>query len=323
VTALSPPATLSARVGVLLGRNIVYLAFLIILVVFAIILSDRGFLTVGNLTTIVRQTAPITVMAVGLTFTLSAGEIDLSIGSTVALSATIGAIALRDYGLAAGIVGGLAVGLVTGVVNGLVTVRLRVPSFLVTLGTLGIGQGLARKITDLQAVPVQDTTFTSWFGSGSVGPISSLLIWSAAAVVVGHVFLKHTRFGRHTLATGGAPRAAAYVGIRTGRIRVAVLVISAMTAAVAGLLYAGRLHGARYTLGEADLLTVIAAVVVGGTHLFGGRGTVIGALFGSLILGMLNNGLILMGLDVSDQMIARGAIIVLAVALSLREPKRL
>lgn len=310
------------RVRALLGRDVVYLAFVAILVFFAIILRDTGFLTFDNFSNIVRQTTPITVMAVGLTFTLSAGEIDLSIGSVVAVSALTGAIFIRDVNLATGIAMGLAVGLGVGLVNGLLTVLLRLPSFLVTLGTLGLVAGIARTVTDLQAVPVQNSTFNAWFGSGSVGPVSSLLIWTVAAVTVGHLALRNTRFGRHVLATGGDRTAAAYVGIRTTRVRLAVLIISAVSASLAGLLYAGRLHGARYTLGEADLLTVIAAVVIGGTRLFGGRGSVIGALFGSLIMGMLNNGLILMGLDVSDQMIARGAIIILAVALSLREPRQ-
>lgn len=310
---------LSTRLRTLVRANIVYLGFFAILIFFAIVLRDRGFFTFANFASIFRQTAPITVMAVGLTFTLSAGEIDLSVGATVAVSATVGAIFLRDYGLVAGIGAGLVVGVVIGLINGMFTVGLRIPSFLVTLGMMGIGQGLARNVTDLQAIPVTNPTFTEWFGSGSLGPIPSLVVWTVAAVVLGHLYLKHTRFGRHVLATGGDRQAADYVGIRTGRIRVAALVLSASTAAIAGLLYAGRLHGARYTLGEADMLTAIAAVVVGGTNLFGGRGSVIGALFGSLILGMLNNGLILMGLDVSDQMIARGAIIILAVALSLRE----
>jgi len=111
------------------------------------------------------------------------------------------------------------------------------------------------------------------------------------------------------------------VGINVRRMKIAVLVITAMTAAVAGMIYAGRLHGARYTLGEADLLTVIAATVVGGTSLFGGKGTVVGAMVGSIILGMLNNGLILMGLEVAEQMMARGMIIIVAVTLSLREAR--
>ncbi|HZD09819.1 MAG TPA: ABC transporter permease [Candidatus Binatia bacterium] len=304
-----------------LRNAIVYLAFIAILLFFSVVLRDRGFLTTANLLNIIRQTAPVTIMAVGMTFTLSAGEIDLSIGSTVALSALVAAVLLRDQGFVAGVVGALVVGLVVGLFNGLLTVKVRIPSFLVTLGSLGIVSGLARTLTDLQSVPVRHEAFIAIFGGGNVGPVSTLVIWTVVAMIVGHAVLHNLRFGRHVLATGGQRKTARYVGINTDRIRIAVLVISAMTASLAGLLYTGRLAGARYTLGEADLLTVIAAVIIGGTSLFGGRGSVVGAVVGSIIMGMLNNGLILMGLEVAEQMIARGIIIILAVALSLREPQ--
>jgi ribose transport system permease protein len=302
-------------------RYIVYLAFLAILVFFSFMLRDKGFLTASNLINIIRQSAPIIVMAVGMTFTLAAGEIDLSIGSVVALSALVAAVLLRDYGFVAGVTSGLLVGIIIGLVNGLLTVRVRIPSFLVTLGMLGIVAGLARSFTDLQSVPVRNDAFIAIFGGGSLGPISTLVIWAVVVTVIGHLVLQNLRFGRHVLATGGDRRAAIFVGINTDRIRIAVLLISAFSASLAGLLYTGRLAGARYTLGEADLLTVIAAVIIGGTSLFGGRATVIGSAVGALIMGMLNNGLILMGLEVAEQMIARGVIIILAVALSLREPE--
>jgi ribose transport system permease protein len=138
-------------------------------------------------------------------------------------------------------------------------------------------------------------------------------------LLVSHVVYRKTTFGRELLATGGNRTAARYSGIDTARIRVASLVICSTAAALAGMLYIGRLHGARYTLGDADLLTVIAAAVIGGTSMAGGRGSMIGALVGSLVMGILNNGLILMGLAVTEQMIARGVIIIVAVALSLRE----
>ena len=138
-------------------------------------------------------------------------------------------------------------------------------------------------------------------------------------VFLGQILLTKTPFGRAVLATGGNRSAARFSGVRTDNIRIAVLVLCGLTAALAGMLYAGRLHGARYTLGQADLLTVIAAVIIGGTAFTGGKGTVIGAFIGSIIMGMLNNGLLLMGLSVSEQMIARGIIIVVAVSLSLRE----
>jgi ribose transport system permease protein len=320
------PASLSERArrwfaAVRPDNLIVYLGFLAVVVFFAVVLQDRGFLTADNFANIARQTAMVSIMAFGMTFVLSAGEIDLSIGSIVALSAMVVAILLRETNLVIAVLGALAVGLVIGLVNGLLTTRLRIPSFLVTLGMLSIVVGLARITTDLEPVPVVDETFAFLFGSGSIGPVPILLVWTAAFLVGFHILLRRTPFGRQVLATGGNKIAAGYSGINTDRIKIAVLMMSAGTAAVAGMLYAGRLQGARYTLGEADLLTVIAATVIGGTSMFGGKGSIVGALFGSLLMGVLNNGLLLMGLTVSEQLVARGVIIIAAVALSLREAR--
>ncbi|EIM73844.1 inner-membrane translocator [Nitratireductor aquibiodomus RA22] len=199
---------------------------------------------------------------------------------------------------------------------------LRLPSFLVTLATMGLFAGVARSMTDLRSIPVLSDTFTGFFGSGSFFGIPSLVLWTLAAVIVGHLVYRESRFGAHVIATGDNARAAQVSGIKVPRLRLAVLMISGGCAGLAGLLYAGRLQAAKYTLGESDLMTVIAAVIVGGTALNGGKGSVIGALVGSLLMGMLNNGLILMGLSVSDQMIVRGLIILLAVAISLRDTTR-
>ncbi len=301
---------------------VVYVAFLLILAFFAVTLGDDGFLTQTNLLNIVRQTTPITVMAVGLVFVLSAGEIDLSLGSVVALSSLCSALAIRDYGLVAGIAAGLGVGFGAGLVNGLFTTLLRLPSFLVTLATMGLAAGIARWTTDLASVAVIDETFTHWFGSGDLGPAPSLAIWAIVVVGVGHFVYRHQRFGAHVVATGDNASAARFTGIHVARVKLAVLILSGTLAGLAGLLYAGRIQSATYTLGENDLLTVIAAVVIGGTRLFGGGGSVIGALIGSLLLGMLNNGLILWGLSASGQMIAQGFLLLFAISLTLREPKR-
>jgi ribose transport system permease protein len=300
---------------------VVYVAFLLILAFFAVTLSDDGFLSSDNLLNIVKQTAPISVMAVATVFVLSAGEIDLSIGSVVACSALVAAVVLRDVGLVAGIAAGLGTGVAVGLVNGVFVTVLRLPSFLVTLATMGLVSGLARAITDLESVAVTDETFANVFGTGDVGPISSLILWTVGAVVVGHFVYRHRRFGAHVLATGDNAAAARVTGIRVDRVKLAVLVLSATAAALAGLLYAGRLQGANYNLGSSDLLLVIAAVVIGGTRLFGGSGSVVGALVGSLIMGMLNNGLILAGLTASEQLIAQGVLLLLAISLTLREPK--
>lgn len=305
-----------------LQRYVVYVGFLLIFLFFAVVLRDGGFLTPRNLTNIVLQTAPVTVMAIGLVFVLSAGEIDLSIGSIVAVSALAAAVTMSVYPAPIGIAAGLGAGLAIGFVNGLLVAYLRLPSFLVTLATMGLFAGVARSMTDLRSIPVTDPFFVGFFGSGSLLGVPSLIWWTGFAVLAGHFVYRETRFGAHVLATGDNPRAALVSGIDVPRIRLMVLTLSGGLAGLAGLLYAGRIQAARYTLGETDLMTVIAAVIVGGTLLYGGKGSVVGALVGSLMMGMLANGLILMGLSVSDQMIVKGLIIVLAVAVSLREKNR-
>ena len=302
-----------------LRQYVVYLAFGLILATFSVILHDDGFLSSSNLLNIGRQAAPIAVMAVGMTFALAAGEIDLSVGSVVALSSLVAAEIVGDYGFLAGTIAALAASALVGFVNGLIAVKVRIPSFLVTLGMLGIISGIARNWNDLQSLPIRNDRFSALFGAGGIGPVSSLLIWIIVVGGLGHVALHHLRWGRHVLATGADRDAANAVGINTARVRISALVASATAAGFAGVLISGRLSIGRHDLGEDDLLTVIAAVVIGGTSLFGGRGSVVGAVTGALIMAMLNNGLILMGLEVADQIIARGVIIILAVALSMRE----
>jgi ribose transport system permease protein len=305
-----------------LQQFVVYFGFLAIFLFFAIALRDSGFLTVRNLTNIALQTAPGTIMAIGLVFVLSSGEIDLSFGSTVAVAALSAAVVVNDYGMVAGIAAGLGCGLAIGFINGVLVAYIRLPSFLVTLATMGLFAGVARSLTNLRSIPVTDSAFVGFFGSGSFIGIPSLVWWTIGAIAIGHVVYRETRFGAHVLATGDNAGAASVSGISVPKIRMTVLMISGSLAALAGLLYAGRLQAAKYTLGESDLMTVIAAVIVGGTLLNGGKGSIVGALIGSLMMGMLNNGLILMGLSVSDQMIVRGFIILAAVAVSLREKAR-
>ncbi|HMK39471.1 MAG TPA: ABC transporter permease [Bacteroidota bacterium] len=305
-----------------LNEYIVYLGFLLIFVFFSATLFNRGFLTGTNLLNITQQTTMISVMAIGMTFVLSAGEIDLSIGSVVALSAMITALLLRYTNIFFAVAGGMAVGAFVGFINGIFVTRVRIPSFIVTLGMSAIASGFARLITNLESVPVNNDAFNGIFGSGSLGPIPVLFLWTIALAAIGQTALRKTAFGRYALATGSNKVSSIYSGINTNRIKMAVLVLNGILASLAGILYTGRLHGARYSLGDSDLLFVIAAVIIGGTSLFGGKGTVIGAIIGSLLMGMINNGLVLMGLNVSLQMIFRGVIIIASVSLSLREAKQ-
>lgn len=304
-----------------LQRNVVYLGFFLVFIFFAVS-QGEFFLQPSNLLNIVVQSAPIAIMAVAFTYVLSSGQIDLSFGSVVALSALIGAVVLQMTGIWwLGALAGLSSGALVGIVNGLFTVALRLPSFLVTLATMGIVAGVARVLTDLQSVPVAEPIFVSVFGGGRIGPFSSILIWLLGATLFGWHVLRQRRYGAHVLAVGNNPVAAGASGVNVFGTRVSVFVVMSSTAALVGLLYAGRLEGARYTLGETDLLTVIAAVIVGGTSLFGGKGSVFGSVVGAILLSIINNGLIIAGLNVSQQMIVKGVIILLAVALSLREGK--
>ena len=304
------------------SQYVIYIGFLAIFGVFAVVLRGDGFATPANLLNIAQETAPVTVMAVGMVFVLTAGEIDLSIGSIVAVSALLAAVVLRNWPWPVGVAAGLGAGAVVGALNGALVAYGRLPSFLVTLATMGVFAGVGRRMTALKSVPIEQDAYNALFGSGSLFGIPSLVIWTAAAVGIGYFVFRETRYGAHIHAMGDSARAARATGIKVLRLRFSVLVLSGMLAALAGLLYAGRLNGASYTLGEADLLTVIAAVIIGGTRLNGGAGSIVGALIGSLLMGMLNNGLILMGFQPSDQLIARGLIILIAVALTLREPNR-
>jgi ribose transport system permease protein len=299
-------------------QYVLYIGFVVIFVAFAIVLHDEGFTSQNNLLNIVRQTATISVMAVAVTFVIGAAEIDLSVGAVAGLASVITAMALDAYGLVLGIGAGLATGFVVGCLNGFLVTRVGIPSFLVTLGMLGIAAGTAMWITDSAPQPILDDTYNNVFGTGDVGPIPSLVIWTILAVIVGHLVLRRTPYGRGVLATGGNEQAARFSGVDTKRIKFMVLVVSAMAAALAGMLYAGRLQSGRFQWGQGDELSVIAAVILGGTSLFGGKASVIGALVGSLLIGLINNGLILLGLEFSQQQIVRGVIIILAVALVSR-----
>ncbi len=322
MSSLSPLSTTTPIGGASMSilknwrQNIIYLGFVVIFVFFAITLGHKGFLESTNLLNIVRQTAMISVMAVAMTYVLSAGEIDLSIGAVAGLSSVATAMGMDFGGVLFGIACGLATGALVGAINGALTTRIGIPSFLTTLAMMGIAKGTSMWISSTKAVPILSDGYIWLFGGGNIGPIPVLLFWTLVATAIGHVVLRKTTFGRWVLATGGSETAARYSGINTASIKFRVLIISSMAAAIAGMLYAGRFQTGRFQLGEGDELSVIAAAVLGGTSLFGGKGSVVGSIIGALMIGLINNGLILAGLEFSQQLIARGAIIILAVAIS-------
>jgi ribose transport system permease protein len=253
-----------------------------------------------------------------MTFVIGSGNIDLSVGAVAGLSSVTTALSLGSWGLPlpVAVAVGLLTGLVAGIANGFLVAYVAIPSFLVTLGMLSVANGSAQWLSDTAPIPIQNDTFTFIFGSGDIGPIPSLLIWTAVLYVIGHVVLRKTSYGRRVLATGGNAVAARFSGVDTRRITFLVMTVMGIAAGLAGLLFAGRLHSGRFEFGAGAELSVIAAVILGGTSLFGGRATVIGTLLGSLLIGLINNGLTLAGLATSQQFIIRGLIIILAVALA-------
>jgi ribose transport system permease protein len=324
VAASPAPGQLASVSSRLLSRfdwrqYVIYIVFGVLFVAFAVMFHKDGFLNGNNLLNIIRQTATISVMATAMTFVIAAAEIDLSVGALAGLSSCVTAMSIEHYGMAAGILSGLGVGVLVGTLNGSLVTLLRIPSFLVTLGMLGITQGVAMWITAESAQPILDNTFINIFGGGDWGPVPSLAFWTAVFVIVGAFILGKTTLGRQTLATGGNRIAADYSGINTARVKFLVLFASSVVAAFAGMLYAGWLSSGRFDWGTGDELSVIAAVILGGTSLFGGNGSVIGAFFGSIMIGMINNALLLGGLGAEQQEVVRGVVIVFAVALGRRK----
>ena len=304
------------------SNYLVYIMFVIVIVVFVSWLGGPFFSTT-NILNIVRQTAMISVMAIAMTFVISSGQIDLSVGSTAGLVGLVAALILQSTdSILLAFISGIALGAFIGLVNGLLITKVGIPAFLVTLGMMGIIRGFAMWVTNTAAVPIHNSTFNFIFGLGNIGIVPVLLLWTLLFLGLGIVGLYYLPFGKQALAIGGNPVAAKYTGVKVDKITIIAFILSGKAAAFAGILYAGRLQTARWSFGEGDELSVIAAVILGGTALAGGTGNVIGSVVGALLLGMINNGLIIGGLSVSQQMIVRGVIIILVVALGAIGRKR-
>ncbi len=296
---------------------------LVVIAFFAVDLRDSGFMTLSNTQNVVAQATVISILAVGNVFVLTAGEIDLSFANIVPLSGVVLAMSEPHIGIVPAVGAAILSGVVAGFVNGFITVRVGVPSFIVTLGMMEVLDGVTQWVSSQQSLPVANSVFDNLFGSAQVGPISVLVFWTVLIGLVGAWLLQRTSYGRMTAATGGNETAARYSGIRTDRVRMSVFVLNGGLAAVGGLLYVGQLHGASYQYGgSSDLILTLAAVIIGGTAMSGGRGRILGAIVGSLLLGFIANGLVMMGLSIQAQLALKGLIIVAAVTVSGRTKNR-
>lgn len=299
-----------------ISKYIVYIIFVLCLIIFGIWLKG-SFFSLSNLLNITRQAGAVSVMAIGMVFVIGLGHIDLSIGSVVALSSLITAYILRDTGNPVlAVIVAIGFGAIVGLFNGLCVTTIGMPAFLTTLGSQAILTGIAMWISATKAVPITHKGFLFWFGSGTIGQVPILLLWAVGATVIGYIVLNNTSYGRKILATGGNATSAKYSGVRVNKITVLAFIYNGCLAAIAGTLYAGRAHSARWDFGSGVEMNVIAAVVLGGTAMSGGTGSAIGALIGSFLIMMIDNGLVIGGLGVAQQTFMRGIIIILAVALS-------
>lgn len=296
-------------------QSIIYLAFAAVVLFF--VARAPAFTTLSSLENIGRQAAAITVVSVGMTIVIVCAEIDLSVGSTVSLAGMVLAV-LLSHGLAwpVALLATLGVGAGIGTVNGLLTGYLGVPSFLVTLGMLETLDALAKMITGTLSVSITDPGFLQVFGNGSLLGVPIPVWWGGAVVLLGGYLLHRSLFGRWVFASGGNRTAAMYAGIRTRRVVLASFVFSGVLAAFSGILLAGRASAGDPSVGSGMELAAIAAVILGGTDLFGGRGAVLGTVVGALFIGVVGIGLILMGAGAQTQELITGLIIIGAVTVN-------
>lgn len=288
--------------GTLAGLAAVWLAFAL--------LSDV-FFTSTNIWNILLQSANVGCVAAGLTVVLIAAEIDLSIGSLQAFAGAAAAVMIIEQGLpvVVGILLALTFSVGLGAINGLVTWKLSIPSFIATLAMLGIAQGTAFLLTNGRPVNLYPDSFRV-LGVGKVGPVPYAVIIAAGVFVLIHLMLNRTRLGLHIYAVGGNAESARLSGINPGRIKLYSLMISGLTAGIGGLILSARLNAGDGRFGEADLLVAVAAVVIGGTSLFGGVGSVVGSAIGVVMIVSIKNGMVLMNVQDFWQRIVVGLIII-------------
>lgn len=288
---------------------------LLLVTTFMIFASDN-FLTGANLENIVRQVSINAIIAVGMTCVILTGGIDLSVGPVMALSGTVSAgllVAGVSPPLAIG--AGLAIGACFGVGNGLLVAYLQMPPIIVTLATMGIARGLGLLYTDGYPISGLPEWF-AWFGRGKLLGVQVPILIMLLTYLLAWVMLQHTRMGRYVYAIGGNEEAVRLSGVRAGRFKLLVYVISGFTAAVAGLVLSSRLMSGQPNAGASFELDAIAAVVLGGASIAGGRGVILGTLVGAMLLGVLNNGLNMLGVSPYVQSVIKGGIILLAIFIS-------
>jgi len=314
IKKLNPLAEILRRFSVL---------FILIGLCLLLSLLSKRFLTFSNLLNVALQTSIVAITAIGMTFAILTGGIDLSVGSIVALASALSAGLIVKQGLPTYPAMGLAlvVGVSLGAVNGLLIVKGHLPPFVATLAMMAAGRGLTLVYTRGWTIPIMVEEFTFW-GTGNLGPFPVPVVILTIIFVIAYLTLNYTRFGLYVYAIGGNEEAARLAGVNIDLIKMAVYTISGFTAALAGIITAARLWSAQPNVAAGLELDAIAGPVLGGTSLFGGVGSVGGTIVGTLIIGALNNGLNLLEISSYYQKIIKGIAFILAVVLDVYTKKR-
>jgi ribose transport system permease protein len=309
-----PAAGFLARVS----RSTVRVESLVVLVLLVTAMSILSpyFLSVSNFLNILLATAVIGVLAIGATFVISSAGLDLSLGSVLGFSGVVGALAVKEVGLPwpVAIPACLLAGALAGAINGFLVTRGRIPAFIVTLGMLGIARGAALVLTGgkpVYGLPAE----LLYLGQGRPLGIPTPVFIFLGVALLAHYALAYTRFGKHTLVIGDNEAAARATGIHVEAHRLKLYTLSGVMAGIAGLIFMARVNAGDPTAGLSCELTAITAAIIGGTNLFGGRGSVLGTVIGALIMGVLQNGLNLLAVQSYYQQMAIGAVLILAVWL--------
>jgi ribose transport system permease protein len=294
---------------------------LVAVAVFMTVATDN-FLSVDNLLNIALQSSIVGIIAVGMTAAILTGGIDLSVGAVVALSGTLCSGLMVQFGMPVplAVLLGIAVGALFGLFNGYCVAYLRMPPIIVTLATMGIARGIALIYTGGYPISGLPDSF-AFLGSGEILGIKSPIIIMLLTYAVAFVLLNMAPFGRYVYAIGGNEEATRLSGVPVARYKLLVYALSGLTAAIAGIVQAARVTSGQPGVGVGFELDAIAAVVMGGTSIAGGRGFIIGTLVGALLLGVLNNGLNMLGVSPYLQLVIKGVIVLLAIFIS-REAKR-
>lgn len=277
-------------------------------------LTSPVFGTVQNFRNIGVAAAALAAVSFGQTFVILTAGLDLSVGSTVALVSIVAAFGMRGHGMVLGIIEGLAVGAAVGLLNGTIITRFNVFPFIATLAMLSIMSGLALNLSGGIAISGLPASFGD-LAYDTLGGIPVPVVIAVFVLVVSHFILRYTRLGRHIYAVGGNEEAARLSGINIGRVKIAAYVICGFCAAVGSIILTARVASGQPTLGTSLPLESVAAVVLGGISLFGGRGSVVGVAFGVAFVSIMSNGLNLLNVSSYTQLMVIGAALILAVAL--------